>query len=507
MGYLDEKAAALLELAKAYEARNEGIQYDQLSMDRLVRVTPRRDRYAPPEAATTQHRLFLDCSGFICALFYQCFGYKLEADNTWQMMEVVKPRIYDLALTEEKKAEQRAAIPKEILTLLAPGDVLVETFTSNGHVMLYDGAGQVYHVSQHGAKKSYDYEKQQDTFTEGGSCYHDSLDILFEDKGGQYGGMYSLFSPETKRFCILRPLDRMGAPRPSAKGRLGEGRALYCSVYSSHPGGNTAERGATVTYTVEVKNQMEAGRWITVCLTPTADMRLLSAAKVTFAAEGGEKRRVSFSLEIAENAKGPYSEAPQITVNEVDIWAERILIAEPGCAARGAKAAAILARRMKQQADRGEIQPFAVMREAWQTAGKTLPREATQILHRCFHRYDAKEADVLWRVPQQPEKDMAVYGYFGGFGVITPEVGVETLCRTKRITLADLLPGDLLICSDDHYYTQQYVQMVTETGLIGAFAAGESISVRTGEAAQQFIDSLPGRFCYIVIRPGLLKEQ
>lgn len=33
-------------------------------MDRVVQITPRRDKLAPPEAATVQHMLFLDCSSF-----------------------------------------------------------------------------------------------------------------------------------------------------------------------------------------------------------------------------------------------------------------------------------------------------------------------------------------------------------------------------------------------------------------------------------------------------------
>lgn len=54
-----EKTDALLAVAKAFYDRGPCVQYDQLSMDRLLRVTPRRRRMAAPEDATRQSTLFL----------------------------------------------------------------------------------------------------------------------------------------------------------------------------------------------------------------------------------------------------------------------------------------------------------------------------------------------------------------------------------------------------------------------------------------------------------------
>ena len=44
----DLSAAALLAVAEAFLARGNSIQYDQRSMDRVVQITPRRDKLAPP---------------------------------------------------------------------------------------------------------------------------------------------------------------------------------------------------------------------------------------------------------------------------------------------------------------------------------------------------------------------------------------------------------------------------------------------------------------------------
>ena len=95
----EQKAAILLETAKAYYNKGHVIQYDQYAMDRLVRVTPRNTRYAPPEMGNAQHLLFLDCSTFIYTVFYQTFGYHLESNLTWQIPHQLKPCVYEYTLT------------------------------------------------------------------------------------------------------------------------------------------------------------------------------------------------------------------------------------------------------------------------------------------------------------------------------------------------------------------------------------------------------------------------
>ena len=84
----DLSVAALLAAAEAFLARGNSIQYDQRSMDRVVQITPRRDKLAPPEAATEQHMLFLDCSSFVNAVYHAAFGRVLDADLTWHMAQM-----------------------------------------------------------------------------------------------------------------------------------------------------------------------------------------------------------------------------------------------------------------------------------------------------------------------------------------------------------------------------------------------------------------------------------
>lgn len=62
-----QKLAAIRAICEAFEKRGPYIQYDQLSLDRVVRVSSRRNDFAAPEAATSQHYLFLSAS-----LYLQC---------------------------------------------------------------------------------------------------------------------------------------------------------------------------------------------------------------------------------------------------------------------------------------------------------------------------------------------------------------------------------------------------------------------------------------------------
>lgn len=90
----DMKIEALVTLAKAFFDRGGAVQYDELSMDRICRITPRRELFSPPEKATKQHTLFLDCSSFVFSTFYQAFGYIFEADVTNDMIDLSDIRVF-----------------------------------------------------------------------------------------------------------------------------------------------------------------------------------------------------------------------------------------------------------------------------------------------------------------------------------------------------------------------------------------------------------------------------
>ena len=94
MDTMEQKRQALLTVVKAFYDRGVYTQYDQRSMDRLIQATPRRRKYLPPEAGNGQYTHFLDCSGYMSAIYLTAFGYELPSDLTWIMVDQMEPRLY-----------------------------------------------------------------------------------------------------------------------------------------------------------------------------------------------------------------------------------------------------------------------------------------------------------------------------------------------------------------------------------------------------------------------------
>lgn len=492
MTEMQQKIAALMAVAEAFFSRGENIQYDQLSMDRILRVTPRNRRYASPEEATAQHRLFLDCARFVHSVYHTVFGCNLEADVTWNMMELVKPRIYDYRPTHQETEQDRQRIRDEVLSLLQPGDALVMRYSHNGHIILCGEHGCYYHCSEKGRENSYHYAEKRDSFTPGGTIYRDRLTDLFEP------GPYDLLRDKILRFSVLRPVERMGPLTPAALARLGDAAKLQISALSSHSGGQTVRPGDTVTYTVQVQNTDNQTRAVHIELAPAPGSCLLADSRAELTLSPGQTAQAVFPLTVTAGAEA-YLPPPDITVNGLPVWAERVLLHGnlPQSAIQSAAASV-----EKAAAAGSDI--MAAAAEAYRPLGIQLPNSAPQLLTDYFLRYDSIQGDILWRKPQHPHQDGSLYSYFGGIGVITPEADSSLTLRTKLITPADLCPGDLILCSDDALFISTYTCLVTEKGLLGRFEAGGKTSQLTGADLERFIDSLPGRFCYAVVRPGVL---
>lgn len=489
-----QKAAGLLAAAEAFLARGASIQYDQLSMDRLLRVTPRHSRCASPEEATAQHRLFLDCARFVHSVYFTAFGQELEADVTWNMLELVKPRVYDCCPTHRETLGDRARIREEVLSLLRPGDALVMRFPSSGHIVLCGEGGFFYHCTEKGGKKSYRYEERRDSFSPSGAIYKDLLDELFVP-----GARYDLLGKDVLRFSVLRPLERMGALTPGTLARLGEARDLSICVLSSHPGGQAACPGERVTYTVQVHNRGTDSRTAHIQLTPGEGICLIGAGQTELRLEPGQTGQAEFWIRLPLS-HAAFVPPPAVTVNGLPVWAERVLL----CASPPEEGEQLAAQA--QAAVLSGQEALAAVSEAGRPLGIPLPSSEAELLAGYFLRYDSALGDVLWRRPQDPGRDGCLYSFFGGTGVITPEAGSDAYIRTRHITASSLRPGDLVLCSDDPLFLQTCSCLVTQKGLAGRFAPGGPSLLLSGRNLDQFLDSLPGRFCYVAVRPGGMRR-
>ena len=493
----DLSVAALLAAAEAFLARGNSIQYDQRSMDRVVQITPRRDKLATPEAATEQHMLFLDCSSFVNAVYHAAFGRVLDADLTWHMAQMLQPCVFRWHASHTETPEERRRISREVTMLLRPGDLLVMDKGSNGHVVLI-GDGVYYHCNQKGGEKGYRYDLRQEAFTPGGAVYREPLAALLNSEAPNQPDICCVFDDAVQGFCVLRPLPRMGIPTPASVARLKDAAGLYCSVLSSHPGGRSAALGETVTYTVCIHSRLASKQAVRVTFTPPASCGG-EPRSVLLALPAGETAQATFSL-IVPSIDVPFLTAPTVTVNGLPVWAERVLLHVGLSSAQQRQITAAV----RQAAAAGQ-DIWAAAAQSYALLGITRPTGVPEALTALFRRYDAVPGDVLWRLPQQPRCDASLYSFFGGTGVITPEAGGDSTIRTRRITPADLTPGDIILCSSDALFRQTAVLFLTEDGLL-CQDSGQITLLRL-EDAQQKIESLPGQFCYIVLRPSAAERK
>ncbi len=493
-----EKADALLAVAKAFYDRGPCVQYDQLSMDRLVRVTPRRRRMAAPEDATRQNTVFLDCSSFVWAAYYNAFGYALEADLSWEMINMVKPRVFYYEPTHEETEEERVRMAEEIKALLQPGDVIVFEKAGNGHVMLYQGDGKYFHcTTDSGNSGSYDYIARRDTCAEAGGIREADAKYLFEPCADKQLGRNYLFAEKVKRFAVLRPLARVGEPTENTRARLAGCRKLVCGVETSHPGGRTASAGCAVEYTVHIRNLYRTETDAAVEFIAPQGCTLLSAERACLSIPRAAAAEACFRIRV-DNAAGLWIAPPLVRVNGFCVSAPRVLLGHVPSAAEAACLVADVKERLC-----GGMDVMQAAAEAYRARGIALAADAGEVLNALFYRHDSALGSVFSRKPQVPERDMAVYSYFGGYAVITPEAAHGESVRTAGIRRADLQPGDLILCGDDARLSGAYACFYTGEALVGVFGAGECMRTMMGAELDAFLETLFGRFCFALIRPYL----
>ena len=532
------KTAALFAVADAYIKRGKTLQYDQLSMDRVAVVSARRQWFMPPEAATEQHYVFMDCSSWCFALFYQTFGYMLESCLTWHMIDVVKPRVFYHEYTHGESEEELSALRRKVRAVLSPGDVVVFQQESGfGHALLYVNEKYYLNCSQRGVFNGYDYKARRNVFTENGGIYREETRFLFEEPAAGDAevlpdlalralGRNCLFSPKVRRFAVLRPLELVGDPLPSALARLGDAEGLVCSVTSAYPEGKTCPLGEDPGYVLSVTNASNETR--------TAEIRMEGAGgrggrggpverrvilpgesiqvPVPFegaAAVAGDCIEDSKEDGILENTVYPYIvRRPKITVSGLPVWVPKVYVGRARSAgAAGMDGAADATGTAGVVGMDGAPAVFAGSTPAAfagssSAAFADFSGFAERQLHSLFSLHDGASGDVLVRV-QEKEDDLAAPGLYGGYGVISPELseGDERCSRVTYFSEAQLVPGDLIIAADDALCTKCYGGIYDGKCFRGATEfEGEEMEL-TGEELAVWLDSLPGRFVFTVLRP------
>lgn len=509
---MNYKQEVLIATAYDYYNHREYIQYDQRSMDRFIQMTPRRKKFYPPEAATSQYTLHLDCSAFCSAVYYQAFGYELPNDITWHMYNNMEPLIYKYEKTFDETFDEKLQVVSDFAAVLEPGDLITMLHQGvSGHIMLYLGNGEFMHSlpQKFGSDDTYDYVKRFDKKNRFGitiSKVSDIIEIITGDEAADAANFprYNFFSGRETCIAVHRPLDILGEPTAQAKLRAGAHKGLLSGVESSVWGGQNAVLGDTVEYKVKVKNINEESRNVTVEFEAPEHTSFNGDGTVKAELAAGEEKIFTFAVTV-EDDSAYWLEAPYVTVNGLEIHAKKVLLG------RG------IPEAEKQAVIDDMIDELALGEDAIEAAAKVyggygieMNPDRKSYIRGLFHHFDTcarTDNNVLVRRQQQPYKDMCPYALFGGKGVVTAEISYIHDIRTTEIRRCDLMAGDIILCSNDPFAKQTYALFYTGDSLIGPTEVGLSAKEMKGEEIDAFINTLFGRFCFIILRPWLKAQD
>ena len=499
MDTIEQKQQAVLTVAKAFYDRGVYTQYDQRSMDRLIQVSPRRRKYMPPECGNSQYTHFLDCSGYTSAIYLTAFGYELPSDLTWIMVDQMEPRVYLYNHTHEETIEDVKRVKDEVYALLQPGDLIIwQRIKGSGHIVMYLGEGRYTEcTTPPGQKNSYNYDECKNQLYERGLWLRDTLDVKFPVTQEAWEENRGLFQETIVRFSIHRPIEVVGDILPQTKIRMGKAKDLWCAVENSAPGLQQAYPGGKVDYTVIVRNQNEDARDITVTFAAPAGTTFAGKGKEEFTLRAGEEKRMTFPVTVECGNTAIQLEGPVVTVNDLIVYAHPVLLGRQMTDAqwKSVKETALEALAKGETA-------VAAAAKAYAPLGIQMDPVQKHYSWGKFCYHETPAGNVISRRPQKPFEDLAVYTGFGGKNVITPEMAAGQYVRTTFISKKDLRPGDVLLCLEDGFGDAAYSAFYDGEKMVGCFEAGGETRSISGEELDTFMDSLFGRFAFLLLRPA-----
>ena len=261
MDYEYDKNDIVKEIAYAYYRKGGQIQYCQ----------SRRSFTASPEQATPQRMMYLDCSSFVNACYFEGFGqyvlpefknpttanYNDYAKNNQSNPDVIGYWENKNYTTEEEKE----ALLKSIQESLQVGDIIVyrhgKTSSTSGHTYIYVGndtflhsyGGASYVINSNDPSKSYDSNSAEVN----GMIGTITMSNLMNKNHARY--LFKATESDTvNSFCHLRPFARGGFEATSeSKNRMfiaGVVSAKTSSILEN----SAVYTGDTITYTVTMKN-------------------------------------------------------------------------------------------------------------------------------------------------------------------------------------------------------------------------------------------------------------
>lgn len=254
------------EVGFAYYRQGTQIYYDQRY----------RDENPSPEAASAAQKLFLDCSSFVNAVYFEAFGVNVQnasieerspqtgvytgyaKENLGKSPDVVGYWETADYPTKESQKELLASV----LASLQVGDVLVyrhgKSSATSGHALLYIGDGMFLHST--GSQATYEAadplnneDKCNLMEMTHGTVQKISAAAMFTDTTSNRYLFRNDSSDKMFHFCVLRPLARGLEAIEKTQNRmqiagLSMEKSISCGISGA------VARGAEITYVLTVQN-------------------------------------------------------------------------------------------------------------------------------------------------------------------------------------------------------------------------------------------------------------
>ncbi|MBE6644259.1 MAG: hypothetical protein E7612_02625 [Ruminococcaceae bacterium] len=305
----------LVEVANAFERRGSYIQYNQ--------TLSRRHINPSPEDATDQNRVYLDCSSFVNAVYFEAFGVNVlpyptseKSPNTKNYRDYSRDNrdaadVVGYWLNSEYATEDvQQALLSEIRASLKVGDVLnyrKGTTGNSGHALLYVGEDQFIHCTGSDYKFNDDAILSCDGEDSKGSISFIHADKLFSDKSSArylFNNQYDI--------CVVRPFERDLTPTEKTCNRMDIGGVEIEKTVSVGVNSGVG-RGEIIEYTIELENHFD--KTFSLCV----EESLGEKVSVVFASDeikiddrelkaevllnAGEKVKIKWKVKVDDTAK------------------------------------------------------------------------------------------------------------------------------------------------------------------------------------------------------------
>ncbi|MBQ7623667.1 MAG: DUF11 domain-containing protein, partial [Clostridia bacterium] len=511
--YADERFAGeeypanfdvLLSSALAYRQRGRFTQYDQLTTERATYTFSRRRTEPPynrPEAATSQNKLYIDCSSFAFSTLLDAFDFNIGASRSKTLTFDVKPSAnllipFEWCATDDGALSADAATAL-LLSTIRPGDVLSYSDPENndGHTMLYIGNGQFIHCTGGSsfalAGADYDFTGLFDKQEIPAAVIFDNIDVLIKT----YEPRYLFDTSKELTVRLLRPVYANLTPSARAVSRMNNLSGVLVYKESSAPRGVTVNPGEDVTFTVVIKNLSNATKTVSVTETKPAELSYKTGSGTFDATVApGETKRISYTLTVSASAAAGavldvQSNAFAVPLNKTEIRVANTLTASQQAGVTAALDALSagsdyeLARLYYKSAFLYNL-PFTSLSDLY-----TKLFDSRVSGEKPYVTLKAGTSDVLKTVVPD------VYG-----GVAYSKSDPD---RPGYISDFNFVPGDLLVLYDDSTGANASIYVVTSERRFATIKNGVYTVTSSASETELLLETLMGRFAFAVLRPSL----